>query len=227
MFWMIADKVGRVLAPILIHFLVSNVIGIWFTTGGLHADAAFLTSITAVLVLPLFLWMYKKDCEIQTGSADENRERRSEKRRMRLWDYVFLAVLGTICNMVLTFVLNFVLYHSGLSNEVQEALFGSSFIVQLTGLGIIIPLMEEVLFRGLVYKRLKGYTKNVWAAILGASALFAVYHGNIIQMMFAFPMGILLVILYRKWDSLKAPVTFHAAVNISSVLIAAYTQGLL
>lgn len=225
MFWMIADKVGSVLSPVLIHFLVSNVIVILFETVGLHVDAAFLTSITAVLVLPLFLWMYKADAD--RPAANEKKEELPEKRIPGFGDYLLLAGFGVICNVLLTMLLNFLLQGSSLSNEAQESLFGSSFFMQLFGIGMITPVMEEVLFRGLVYKRLKGYTNNVWAAAAGSAALFAVYHGNVIQMLFAFPMGILLGVLYQKWDTVKAPAVFHAAVNISSVLISAYTQGLL
>ena len=57
MFLELADKVGRVIGPVLIHYLVINIISMM----RLHADAAFLTSIAAVLVLPLFWQMYKKD----------------------------------------------------------------------------------------------------------------------------------------------------------------------
>lgn len=210
MFWTIADKAGRVLAPILIHFLVSNVIGILFTTVGLHVDAAFLTSITAVLVLPLFLWMYRKD-----GAA---------KGRIQGRDYVLLALLGIFLNIAFTVLLNLLLYNSGLSNEAQESLFGSALLTQLVGIGMIVPVMEEVLFRGLVYKRLKGYTKTIWPGILAAAGLFAAYHGNVIQMLFAFPMGIILILIYRKWDDLRAPITFHAAVNISSILFTVFEQ---
>lgn len=224
MFWTIADKAGRVLAPILIHFLVSNVIGILFTTVGLHVDAAFLTSITAVLVLPLFLWMYRKDKAAETALKDGKIG--TGKEHMLGKEYVALALLGIFLNITFTAVLNLLLYNSGFSNEAQESLFGSAFLTQIVGIGIIVPVMEEVLFRGLVYKRIKGYTKTIWPGILAAAGLFAAYHGNVIQMLFAFPMGIILILIYRKWDDLKAPITFHAAVNLSSILLTAFGQGL-
>ena len=57
MFLELADKVGRVIGPVLIHYLVINIISMM----RLHADAAFLTSIAAVIVLPLFWQMYTND----------------------------------------------------------------------------------------------------------------------------------------------------------------------
>ena len=83
--------------------------------------------------------------------------------------------------------------------------------------------MEEVLFRGLVYNRLKAYN-NEWLSIILAAGIFAVYHGNAMQILFAFPMALLILAVYEKWNTLLAPVIFHMAVNISSILITAASQ---
>ena len=218
MFWNFVDKAGRVLVPVLWHYLVSMIIGIWATTVGLHADAAFLTCLAALVVLPLFLWMYRKDQRMGMTARTQ---------KIGLPECLLAAALGVLCNLVMTLAVNVLFLYlpaslrGNLSNASQEALFGSRFLMQLVGIGIIVPIMEEVLFRGLVYNRLTGYTKNVWA-LLGGAAIFALYHGNVIQILFAFPMGIVLILLYRKKQNLAAPVIFHMAVNISSILMAAY-----
>lgn len=208
MFWELADKAGRVIGPVLIHYLVINIIYMM----RLHADAAFLTSIAAVIVLPLFWQMYRKD---------EERYARRTPGKLMPPDYLKIAVLGIVCNVGLTLVMNWVLSFFSFSNQTQEALFGSNLIVQLAGIGIIVPVMEEVLFRGIVYNRLKGYTKTVKSAAVLAAAVFAVYHGNVVQILFAFPMALILIALYEKWGTLRADITFHMAVNLSSVIFTA------
>ena len=80
--------------------------------------------------------------------------------------------------------------------------------------------MEEVLFRGLVYNRLKDYN-NEWLSMILAAGIFAVYHGNPLQILFAFPMGLLLLAVYEKEGTLMAPIALHMAVNISSILFTA------
>ena len=90
----------------------------------------------------------------------------------------------------------------------------------MTGIGIIVPIMEEVLFRGLVYNRLKAYNNEWWSMIL-AAGIFAVYHGNPLQILFAFPMGLLILAVYEKEETLLAPVVLHMAVNVSSILFTA------
>lgn len=208
MFWELADKAGRVIGPVLIHYLVINIIYMM----RLHADAAFLTSIAAVIVLPLFWQMYRKD---------EERYARRTPGKLMPPDYLKIAALGIVCNVGLTLMMNWVLSFFSFSNQTQEALFGSNLIVQLAGIGIIVPVMEEVLFRGIVYNRLKGYTKTVKSAAVLAAAVFAVYHGNVVQILFAFPMALILIALYEKWGTLRADITFHMAVNLSSVIFTA------
>lgn len=208
MFWELADKVGRVIGPVLIHYLVINIIYMM----RLHEDAAFLTSIAAVIVLPLFWQMYRKD--------EERCARRMPGKLVPL-DYLKIAALGIVCNAALTLVMNGILSFFSFSNQTQEALFGSDLIVQIVGIGIIVPIMEEVLFRGIVYNRLKGYTKTAKSAMILAAAVFAVYHGNVVQMLFAFPMALILIALYEKWGTLRADIIFHMTVNLSSVILTA------
>lgn len=209
MFWQSADKIGRVCAPVLIHFLAANIISLLGLH--LHVDAAFLTTITAVLLLPLFAWMYRNDrCAAPAA-----------KRPMRTADILLTALFGVLANLILSVCVSRLLFFFKVPNAAQEALLESNFAVQLAGLGAAVPVMEELLFRGLVYNRLKGYTKRAWSAALLSSAIFAVYHGNLAQMLFAFPMALALAAVYQRWGTLKAPIIFHMAVNISTVLLAA------
>lgn len=208
MFWEWADKAGRVIGPVLIHYLVISILSMM----RLHADAAFLTSIAAVIVLPLFWRMYQKD-GVQYA--------RKMPGKLTAGAYLWIAALGIACNLALTLAVNGILSFFSFSNQVQEALFASNFIVQIAGVGILVPIMEEVLFRGLVYNRLKGYTKTAKSAVILAAVIFAVYHGNVVQILFAFPMALILIAVYEKWGTLRACITFHMAVNLSSVIITA------
>lgn len=69
---------------------------------------------------------------------------------------------------------------SGDSNSVSMFLYAS----------ILGPISEEILFRGLVLRSLKPYGKRF--AIFTSALLFALFHGNILQVPFAFLMGLLL-----------------------------------
>ena len=193
---------AKILEPVLIHFAAINIVQMM----GLHAAAAFLTSMAAVMVLPFFCYMMKKD-----GYFYKKRKKLSAGKT------VGIIVLGIAANAACSLLLNLLNTKAGFSNDAQEALLGSNLAVQLIGIGIIVPIMEEVLFRGLVYNRLKAYN-NSWLSIILAAGIFAVYHGNPLQILFAFPMGLLILAVYVREDTLLAPVVLHMAVNISSIL---------
>ena len=56
--------------------------------------------------------------------------------------------------------------------------------------GLLAPVAEEILFRGLILRNLLPYGKKI--AIFVSALLFGLYHGNIIQSPFAFAVGLVL-----------------------------------
>lgn len=56
--------------------------------------------------------------------------------------------------------------------------------------GILAPIVEEILFRGLIQRTLMPYGKKF--AILCTAFLFGIFHGNLIQAPFAFLVGLVL-----------------------------------
>ena len=102
--------------------------------------------------------------------------------------------------------------------DTQQIIEGGGFLIQLLTAGIVAPIVEELIFRGLVYRRTKKMTGTIAAAILSA-ALFGVFHGNWVQAPYAFIIGIVAVFVYEKFKSIVAPIMLHMSANILSVLI--------
>lgn len=219
-----AEASVRVLTPMAIHWCMSFVLKSIVENVRLHVDAAFLTTWAAVFTLPILWKLFRQD-ERMRRVADGMGvmfPRRTSPRPAFGWkDGLRICVLALICNLVLTIPVNLIAEALQLNNAVQEGLFAGNLFFQIVGVAVIVPIMEEVLFRGLVYERLKDYNKE-WLSALIAAALFAVYHENAIQILFAFPMGCILIAVYRRWGTLRAPVIFHITVNLSSVLMTAW-----
>lgn len=108
--------------------------------------------------------------------------------------------------------------------DTQQIIEGGGFLIQLLTAGIVAPIVEELIFRGLVYRRTKKMTGTIAAAILSA-ALFGVFHGNWIQAPYAFIIGIVAVFVYEKFKSIVAPIMLHMSANILSVLIMTMTSS--
>lgn len=76
---------------------------------------------------------------------------------------------------------------------------------------IAAPLLEELVFRRLICRRLLPLGEG-WAIIL-SSAFFALFHGNFYQVFYAFTLGCLFSFVYLKTGRLIHSVIFHASVN--------------
>ena len=198
-------KIIDTVFPILVHFLALQVMAM---TG--LKDAALRTMLAAVLTMPLFLYFYHKE---ETLWPKQNKK--------ITWYVVLETILAAVgLNFLFSALLSWIVADQGISNEAQDALLSGRMIFQILGMGIAVPITEELVFRGLVYQKLERYLSVRQAVLLGA-AIFALYHGNIIQGLFAFLMGIILNLLYHHFEDLRVPILFHAASNLMTVLLSA------
>ncbi|MCM1327396.1 MAG: CPBP family intramembrane metalloprotease [Lachnoclostridium sp.] len=97
--------------------------------------------------------------------------------------------------------------------SVVEDQYSAYFLVGIICYGVISPIAEELLFRGIFYNYMKRFW-NVKTAILLSAAVFGVYHMNFIQGVYAFFMGCLIAYSYDYFGSFVAPVCIHIAANI-------------
>lgn len=86
------------------------------------------------------------------------------------------------------------------------------------------PIGEELMFRGVIMGYARRVMPFIWANLLQA-ALFGVYHGNLVQGMYAFAMGLLFGYLVKKCDSLLASIAVHFVVNGSANLLTFLFSG--
>ena len=83
---------------------------------------------------------------------------------------------------------------------------------------VMAPLLEEMLFRGIV---LRGFLQRYsrWQAIMGSALLFGVAHMNIYQFVVGLVLGAVLGWLYERTRSLIPCIALHAAYNTGTILI--------
>lgn len=84
--------------------------------------------------------------------------------------------------------------------------------------GLLAPFVEEMVFRGIVYNRLKKYLRYM-PAILVSALCFGVYHQNIVQGSYAFLMGCIFAWLYEKTGRFFVPVMAHVISNVAAYLL--------
>jgi len=214
-----------VLLPVLIHLILSE--GVTVLAGDL-LDSAACTALSAVLALPVAAHMYRRDtlsCSIDNSGGAANRKPQDEdgafqhktrKKIRRLLCYMVCFLGGGLLNLLWSSILYGLGISSAFSNQTQEALLSSQMAMQLLGPGFLVPIAEELIFRGLVYKRMKTRL-SAGQAVFFSALLFALYHGNPIQMIYAFPIALLLALLYERDGSLAAPILFHMGANLTAI----------
>lgn len=139
------------------------------------------------------------------------------KRKNCAW---WLIPAGLLCGSGLSYlssaVMNALDLYSRFSNEAQTVLLQGSLILQVMILGILVPIAEEITYRGIFLSRLQTAFPR-WAAVLICSMAFALGHGNMIQFLYAFPMGLLLAAAAVKSRGLLLPIAIHIGANLFSV----------
>jgi membrane protease YdiL (CAAX protease family) len=85
---------------------------------------------------------------------------------------------------------------------------------------VIAPLVEEMLFRGLIQTTLRSYFGRPWLAVMITSALFASVHANATHWPALFALAMGLGYSYEKSGSLFRPIFMHALFNATTIAAA-------
>lgn len=135
------------------------------------------------------------------------------------------CILTIILSVTTSLGMNILLSLTGLVDasdtfqDVSQRQFGVAFGIGIILYGIVSPLAEEIVFRGLLYNRMRKYYP-LWPAIAVSGLLFGLYHGNLVQGIYGSCMGILMAYLYERTGRFFTPFLFHAVANISVYTIA-------
>ena len=144
---------------------------------------------------------------------------------MRAWitkrrdSAVLLGMLpfGTIC---LSAFLNLLL--GGNTDAASVHLNNAALPLAAAVYGLLTPFIEEIVYRGLVWHRLRRSFSPLSAAFL-SSLLFGAAHGNLRQGIYAFVMGMVFALGYEVTRRFEVPFLLHCTCNLA--VLAASTAG--
>lgn len=221
------SRILQMFTPLLLHQTVILAVTLSCMAAsnlyGLPYDAAAVVLAGNLLVLPAAARMYRKDrscdgMDPNAGALGEASSVSGMTGKYLVLYGVFCFLAGGILNIGWSGVLELLHVQERFSNQVQVQLFASGRIVQVLCMGIIVPVVEELIFRGLTYRRMRHIFSAGLSAVLSA-LLFSVYHGNAVQAIFAFPMAIVLALLYERGKLFIFPVLFHMGSNLTAILL--------
>lgn len=236
-----AGNVWRIIYPILIHSAISTLcVRIWFeimtvvlSKTGEYKNydevitkirelapqyALGLTLLTSLITIPIMIFFRRRDIY-----KEKENNLYIKYKQIFLPKYILIVPFGIFCMMAgnyFTSMLTLFMSESMIStyDSAQTAIYGSSFALQVIAAGIVGPIAEEMVFRGLLYNRIKKISGVIVAAVL-SSIIFGVYHENWIQAPYAMIIGLVCVYVYEKYNSIIAPILLHISANMFSLII--------
>lgn len=185
----------------------------WFVQNSSRTAVCFDMAATLICAFLFYRW-YQKEKQRPISKVVI---RRNRKRLLH-------AAVGLILlSGFLALFLNIVIANLGLvsTSETYKDVAATQYSVPLwLGLlhyGLLKPMEEELVFRGLVYGRMRRYFSRAVAIPISA-LVFGAYHGNIVQLIYAFLMGSLLAYVFERYKSLKASFLVHSCANVAVYL---------
>lgn len=232
-------KIWNVLWPLAIYMVVQNMIAIlgsfvlMIISSLVNADAQGMVNletitagtmdlyeqyaivfilIAALICIPIYHKMYKKDCML----AGEM------KKDIPISNKDIFAI--AVSSAALALAMNNMISLTPLPRifkgyeDTNAVLYGGGFILQVITAGIFACIVEELSMRGITYLRMKRYWGTKTAMLLSA-LVFGLYHLNVVQAVYSFFLGLFFAWLYERYDSMWAPCIAHMSANLFIILL--------
>ncbi|MDL2294007.1 CPBP family intramembrane metalloprotease [Ruminococcaceae bacterium OttesenSCG-928-D13] len=100
----------------------------------------------------------------------------------------------------------------GITNTLETVVMSSDPFVNLFFAVIVAPVMEEIIFRGMLYRKLAGFGGKMY--VFFSAFMFALYHVNVYQLAYAFVLGLVFAALTWFTGTIKYSLFLHIALNL-------------
>jgi len=177
-------------------------------------DNAMLFSIIATVICLFVFWL------IIIAS------KMSVKERLDLYPISFkkiwpVIILGITANIFISNFISFLPIPEPLLLEYAEAtnVLGDEItLVQILSVVLVAPILEEILYRGLIMKSLQRGMPVIIALFIQAVS-FGLMHGQLIWICYATFLGILLAVIKLKYKSLYPAILLHLSFNAANYIL--------
>lgn len=204
----------KVVSNILIYLLFPSIIPLFFTNNVNSKEYIILVFISYLLLFIYFFSIYKK--EILNDIKKFNKE--------TIFKTIFYFIIGFILMILFNYIINYIVIPNGISNNEignRNLLLNNKIIYGIL-LCIIIPFIEEIIFR----LSLKKTIKNKYLFLIISSTIFALLHllsnTKLIELLYFIPyfiLGLTFGTIYIKTNNIFSSILSHIFNNTLTVLI--------
>ena len=124
---------------------------------------------------------------------------------------LIILILSTVCKNVLP-----EFEEQSVVSKIRDGNIDYVEVILFTCL--IIPIIEETIFRGLLYRTFKTITCYGISAIM-SSLIFSIFHQNILTFVILFFFSLFVTYIYEKFGNLLYPILVHSAFNTIMLLL--------
>ena len=200
-----SQTLGAVLVAVPAYFWPAFGQSHWFTW-------CMLLAPLYVVGLPLFLLVTRK----LPAQPAQQQYRISPKTWLMLLVVCFGAMyffnyISVMCNAFFSF-----LKGSSVENPL-DSMSNLPVFWTIVFVGIVGPIMEELVFRGLVIAKLRHNGEG--ACVFTSALTFALFHGNLSQMLYAFALGAIFAFITVKTGRLRYSMALHISVNVMGMVV--------
>ncbi len=145
------------------------------------------------------------------------------RKRMEMGDLLLLFLIGRFFTLLGSTVSSFLisitemLLRAPVIDHTTALISEAPWWLIFLGAVIIGPIAEEIIYRKLIIDRL--YEHGEAVAILFSSLVFALAHGNLYQVVYAFLNGCILGFIYVRSGNIKYSILFHMVTNFLGSIV--------
>ncbi|MBE6138930.1 MAG: CPBP family intramembrane metalloprotease [Firmicutes bacterium] len=167
----------------------------------INSKSLVIVLITAIIFIPILYIVFKKY---------------KTTNNFKLKDIFIPITFGITISLIYNIVLFQLNNYLNFTNNFEVS--SIPIIIQIICSGILGPILEELVFRGIVYNKLKEFNKSIVSLIL-TSVIFSIFHNDIVNAIYAFGVSFIFIYLYEKYKTLKAPILMHIFLNTTIILM--------
>lgn len=208
----IRNRMWQVVYPLLVYYVLYNVVAY---VAGSYLEEQFghliCLLIAGIVTLIPIVMIYNQAPVVKIPLDFKN-------KKTVLCDLLAVALV-----VACAIGLNLIIGMTGLAesseaySKVSRHLLDGSIWVKILSNAIVIPVLEEYLFRGLICGQLQVWS-GMWPAVIISAITFGMMHLNIVQFVYAFLCGIALGILYCRTNKLLLCILAHGMANFIVVI---------
>ena len=204
----ILKSLKEIFITYILNYLIIIISGLVYNSLGYNNLDYFINRILPIILIIFYIltiiYLYEKNY-IQEKSLSKK-------------EYFPLSILGislaTLLNMII-----FKLFPPTSTTSLP-------IIISIISTGIIGPIYEEILFRYILYNRLKK-KYSIKKSILITTIIFALIHLSPIKIIYAFILGLTMNILYERHKNILAPILIHISANTIVIFLYEYNTYIL